>query len=250
MTEPAYLIYLDDYHLDDLLYLPSLAQKMGRMRRACPLCLFVHGGAGQAERLLEAQGLFPERKGGRMVVETLAQAALVERALRQVNRQIVGVLTEEGVAAVGFQGSDRGLLRQNDDGLVEAGRVGWLEALVRQRAVPVVSAFVQGAQEGSVQIVSPSAVAATLAQALTTNTLRVVVACFTRNDQPGIMEEGQPIGSLALDAVPGALLPDPDALRGLVEAGLPVLLTSATGLFGGEEWRGTMIFSVKSAKKD
>ena len=106
MPEPIYLIYLDLYHLDDLLFLPSLARMMGRQRR--PSCLLVHGAGEQAERLLEAEGLFPERKEGLVQVSTAAEAALVERAARQVNRRIVGALTEEGVPAVGVQGIDRG----------------------------------------------------------------------------------------------------------------------------------------------
>ncbi len=241
-----YLIYLDDYHLDDLLFVPGLAQRMGRMRRERPGYLFVHGSGGEAERLLEAEGLFPERKDGLVQVRMAREAALVERALRQVNRRIVGALTEEGVHAVGFQGSDRGLLRQGEDGAVTAGRVAWLAALVEKGAVPVVSASVQDA--GATRAVSLPAATAALARASDFD--EVVVVFFTQNNQPGVVEGEHLVPHLSLDALPPGLVPDPAAARPIVRAGIPVLLTSANGLFGGDEPTGTRIFHVKTAKKD
>ncbi len=243
-----YLIYLDDYHLGDLLYLPGLAQRMGRMRRARPACLFVHSSGEQAERLLEAEGLFPERKDGLVQARTVPEAALVERALRQVNRRIVGALTEEGVHAVGFQGSDRGLLRSGSGGAVTAGRVAWLAALIEKRAVPVVSALVQDAEAGPARAVSLPAATVALARGLGPGD--VVVVFFTQNNQPGVFEGDRPLPSLALEALPEALLPDPEAVDEMVQAGIPALLTSAHGLFGGDEPMGTRIFNVKTAKKD
>jgi len=150
MLEPIYLIYLDPYHLDDLLFLPSLAQMMGRLQLRRSACLLLHGSGEQAERLLEAEGLFPERKEGLVQVRTAAEAVLVERAARRVNRQIVGALTDEGVPAVGLQGLDRGLLRLSDEGRVITGRIDWLKALAQKQAVPVVSALVEDARSGHV----------------------------------------------------------------------------------------------------
>ena len=167
MPQPIYLVYLDAYHLDDLLFLPGLARMMGRQRGLS--CLLVHGSGEQAERLLEAEGLFPERKEGRVQVRTAAEAALVERAARQVNRQIVGVLTEEGVPAVGVQGIDRGLLRKSDDGRVTTGSINWLKDLTTKRAVPVVSALVEDARAGRAYEVPLRHATLALAQALHTD---------------------------------------------------------------------------------
>ena len=242
-----YLIYLDDYHLDDLLYVPSLAQQMGRMRRVRPACLFVHGSGEQAERLLEAEGLFPERKDGVVQARTPEEAALVEGALRQVNRRVVGALTEEGVHAVGFQGADRGLLLVDEDGALTTGRVAWLKDLAEKRAVPVVSALAQRTEEKTARAVPGPAATVALARALGGGDMVVVV--FTRTNQPGIVEARQPLPDLPLDALPDAILPDSEAVRTLVEADIPVLLTSVRGLFSTDEPQGTMIFNVKTAKK-
>lgn len=237
MPSPIYLIYLDSYHLDDLLFLPGLARLMAGQGR--PPCLLVHGSGERAERLLEAEGLFPESKDGLVQVRTVAEATLVERAARQVNRQIVGALTEEGVPAVGVQGTDRGLLHKKDDGRVTTGRIDWLMALAEKRAVPVVSALVQDDRAGHACEVHLRAAARPLAHAMYAD--GVVVVFFTRNNQPGILDGETLARELSLDAVPEASLPEPEALRAMTTAGFSVMLTSPAGLFGGREVRGTWI---------
>ncbi len=237
MPEPIYLIPLDPYHLDDLLFLSSLARMMGWQRQRRPSCLLVHGAGEQAERLLEAEGLFPERKEGLVQVSTAAEAALVERAARRVNRQIVGALTEEGVPAVGVQGIDRGLLHKSDDGHLMTGRIDWLKDLAQKQAVPVVSALVQDARAGHACEVHLHEATRALAHALHAD--GVVVAFFTRNNQPGVLGGEAPARELSLDAVPEASLPDPEAVRAIAAAGFSVMLTSTAGLFGGDEVQGT-----------
>ena len=241
-----YLIYLDDYHLDDLLYMPSLAQQMGRMRHARPACLFVHGSGEQADRLLEAEGLFPEREGGVVQARTPEEAALVERARRQVNRRVVGALTEEGVHAVGFQGADRGLLKVDDEGTVTTGRATWLKDLVEKRAVPVVSARAQRTAAAARAVPVP---AATVALVRALGEADLVVVFFTRTNEPGIIEAERPLSNLPLDALPDAIVPDSEAVHTVVTADIPVLLTSVRGLFSADEPQGTRIFNVKTAKK-
>ena len=237
MPDPIYLIPLDPYHLDDLLYLPSLARMMGRLRLRRPACLLLHGSGEQAERLLEAEGLFPERKEGLVQVRTAAEAVLVERAARRVNRQIVGVLTDEGVPAVGLQGLDRGLLHLSDEGRVMTGRIDWLKDLAQKQAVPVVSALVEDARAGHACEVQLHEATRALAHALHA----VVVVFFTRNNQPGVLDGDALARELSLDALPEAILPEPEAVRAVADAGFSVMLTSAAGLFGGDDVRGTRI---------
>lgn len=239
MPAPIYLIYLDTYHLGDLLFVPGLARMMARRQRKRPPCLFVHGSGEQAERLLEAEGLFPERKDGLIQVRTAAEAALVERAVRQVNRQIVAAFTEEGVPAVGVQGLDRGLLHLNTDGLVTAGRIDWLQDLIARQAVPVLSALVQDARTGHAR--EAHLHAATRALAHTWHADAAIVVFFTRNDQPGVLDGEAPAPERAFDAVPDTSLADPEAVQAIAAAGFSVLLTSPAGLFGGQDVRGTQI---------
>ncbi len=242
MPEPIHVLYLDDDHLDDPFFVAGLAQRMAR-RKALPPCLLVHGSGERAERLLEAEGLFPERAGGLVRVRTPREAALVEQALRQVNRRLVGTLTDAVVHAVGFHGVDRGLLRLEADGTVTAGRVGWVRALLGQRVVPVVSTLVRAGQRGAAQQAPLPAVTLALARALG----GVVVVFFTRTEQPGLFEGEALRPDAAVEALPEALLPAPEAVRAVAAAGLPALLTSAAGLFGGEVPLGTKIFATKTA---
>lgn len=243
MPESIYLIYLDPYHLDDLLFLPSLARMMGRLRQRRPSCLLLHGSGGQAERLLEAEGLFPERKEGLVQVQTAAEAALVERAMRQVNRQVVGALTEEGVPAVGLQGIDRGLLRQSADRRVTAGRIEWLRDLIEKQAVPVFSALVENAEAGYACEVRLYEATQALARALQADA--VVVVFFTRNNQPGVLDGDGRARAIPLDALAKASLSEPEAVRAVAAAGFSVMLTNPAGLFGGSEVRGTRILGRK-----
>ncbi len=248
MLDPIHLLYLDAYHLGDPLYAGTLARLMARRTEALPPCLILHGSGDRAVRLFEAEGLFPEVAGGLVQPRTPDEAALVERALRQVNRQLVATLTDEIVYAVGFQGPDRGLLRVTAGGAVRAGRLGWLRDLVRQRVVPVLSALAREDDTGAVREVPLPAVALAVAEILgADDAVRVVF--FTRNDAAGLVEEGESAAEQPLDAVPEALLPDPEALRAVVRAGISVLLTSPTGLFGGETALGTRIIIPKTAQK-
>lgn len=221
------LLFLDDYHLGDPLFVGRLAQLMGR-RAGRPPCLVVHGGGEAAERALEAQGLVPGRRGGVVVAETAEQAALAERAVRRLNQKIVGTLTDEGVPAVGLQAADRGLLRRAEGGAVEAGRTAWLQALVRQGAVPVVSPLVGGAG-GVLREVPAAAVAEALARSFGAEPPTLVF--FTRHDRPGL--PGRAAAPLA--EVPPESLAAPAAVKSALESGLTAWLTSPAGLFGADE---------------
>ncbi|RMH60596.1 MAG: acetylglutamate kinase, partial [Bacteroidetes bacterium] len=144
----TYVLYLDAYHLGDPLFLQGLARWVAQAGPQRPPLWLVHGSGERAERLLEAQGLFPERSGGVWAVTRPEERALVERALRETNRTIVATLTDAVVPAVGIHGVDRNLMRRQADGTVVIGRIGWVRELARQRVVPVLSTLVTDAASG------------------------------------------------------------------------------------------------------
>ena len=246
MPEPIHILYLDAYHLGDPLYVSSLARMMGRLRRAVPPCLFLHGSGERAERLLEAEGLFPEKVDGRVQPRTPQEAALVEKALRQVNRQIVSTLTEEIIHAVGFQGTDRGLLRMDERGDIQTGRMGWLVDLIQKGAVPVLSAMVAHPETGAPHEADLTNITLAVAHALSQEK-EVRVVFFSRKDQPGVVSDAAVLDEVEVEAVPTGHLPDPEGVRTVAEAGFAVFLTSASGLFGGEIPQGTNILRSKPA---
>ena len=157
------VLLLDAYHLGDPLFLPGFARDVAARVSGTPLVL-VHGGGEAAERALEAEGLSAARTGGVLAVQHPRAAEIVERAARELNREIVHALNEAGVPAVRFTGADRGLLRPGPSG-VEA-QAGWLKALADQGAVPVVAALVRRDEGAALREVSAGAAAAALAHAM------------------------------------------------------------------------------------
>lgn len=235
-----YLVYLDRHHLGDDLFLKSLAQHLADAGTGGPTCLLVHGSGEKVERTLEAQGYFPERTDGVLEVERPEQRRLVERAVREVNQDVVATLTDEVVSTVGIQGVDRGLLQTDPDGGLQATKVGWVSALLKQRVVPVVSALVE-APSGEVQEVWPVEAVAALARAL--NGSFDPVACMLATaDRSGLPDgRGEIRAEERADAVTDEHVPEPSAVQFLSDAGIPLLVTSLQGLFKGTTVRGTRI---------
>ncbi len=233
----TYLLLLDDRHLDDLLFTPALGRTMRASKRRVVL---VHGSGGQAERLLEANGFFPERRQDVFPKLTAPERALVEAGVRRANRTVVSTLTDALVPAVGFQGGDRGLLKVDASGKVTGGQTRWLDTLVGQGGVPVVSALVAG-PEGGV-LVSPGEAARALAEAWEGDVTAVVL---TRTDAPGLGVPPAP--SMAPDALDTHrdALADPDAATRLARAGMPLLVTSAAAFFDSPAPSGTAIVTEK-----
>ncbi|MCS3663545.1 acetylglutamate kinase [Salinibacter ruber] len=239
--QSLYLVYLDRHHLGDELFLKSLAQHFSNAGTDAPTCVLVHGSGEKVERTLEAQGYFPERSGGVIDVETEDQRRLVERAVREVNQDIAAALTDEVVSTVGIQGVDRGLFRLGDDASLQAANVGWLSALLKQHVVPVVSALVEASDTGTVHEVGTEAAVRALARALG-EAFEPEICVLTTADVAGVPDETggvqSEIESTALGDHP---VPEPAAVRRLVETEVPVRVTNLQGLFSGSAPTGTRV---------
>lgn len=240
-----YLLYLDRYHLGDPLFVKNLAKHItqGPNRE----CLIVHGSGEKVERTFEAQGLFPERTRGVLNVETREQKQLVERAVREANQEIVGSLTDEVISTVGIQGTDRGLLRlqaaasgegetrgdgapplsADEDATLAVGKVGWLEALLKQQVIAVVSALAKS--ETGVHEVWTADAAAALARALD-DAFDITVVMLSQSDQAGITDATGSREEASVDAASNQIA-EPEAASHLVEAGIPVIVTNPKGLW-------------------
>jgi hypothetical protein len=242
-----YILYLDRYHLGDDLFIKSMAQRFSQGPAGEPFTLIVHGSGEKVERTLEAEGLFPDRREGVLDVETDEQRRLVERAVREANQELVGTMTDEVVSTVGVQGVDRSLLQATGDG-VEAGTTGWLEALIKQRVVAVVSALVR--REGAVREVWTADAATALARGLEGG-FDVSVVFLTRSDRPGLAAEASGDDGTAEAAPPADVtdddVPEPDAVARVARAGVPVLVTNLDGFFAEGGPTGTRIRAGESA---
>lgn len=226
-----YLVHLDAVHLDDLLFTQSLGRlMMGTSHRL----VLVHGDGGQAERLLESAGLFPDSTSE----PSDQERAIVDQAIRQAARKIVGLLTDSQVPAVGIHGGDRGLLRDSG-GEVEPGGVGWLADLAHQRAVPVVSTLVGG----TIGAASDGAVLAALATGLRAAGHEVEGVVFQRVDSRVLLPSSDGRATPEADAshVPGIAseLPDPSAVHALLNVQTPVRVTTPPAFLGPSGPGGT-----------
>lgn len=240
-NETLYLLHLDRHHLGDALFLQTLAQQFAQADSA-PACLLVHGSGEKVEHTLESQGYFPERTGGVLDVETEEQRRLVERAVREMNHEIVAALTDEVVSTVGIQGVDRGLIRRSPGGTIRASGVGWLAALVKQHVVPVVSALVEDEDSGVVEEVPAIAALMALAEALD-ESFEPVGCVLTTTDRPGVPDDGDVHTEASAEVVTEEIVAEPATVQSLVDGGIPTLVTTLRGLLGGDDPQGTHIRS-------
>jgi len=240
VREPLYLIYLDAYHQGDEIFINELAQRLHKAPAGDPLCMVVHGSGEKVERTLESQGLFPERVDGVLDVSEPEHIRLVERAVRETNQKLVAAFTDEVVPTVGIQGVDRNVLQLDDEGAVTAHKVGWVEALLKQRVVPVVSALVNDADGKYVREVNAADAAIALAEAF--ETVDPTVVFFTTGTPPGLTDADGVKETVAVEALPDeGPVPEPAAVHRIVQAGLPALLTSLDGLFATDGPTGTRV---------
>lgn len=218
------LLYLDDYHAGDVLFIQSLARSLARWkgRRVA----IIHGSGEHADRALEAEGIFRNRVQGVVAVETAMEHAIVERALRQVNRKITGVLTDAVVPAVNVIGSDRSLFVVRA-GAVRVSDANWLRRLARQGIVPVVGVFAVDASSGRTGEVPMHQAIAALSTSIDAKT-RVIV--FTKTNLPGVMRGASPEVEVSVDSLDARVIDDIDAVSHLVSNGISVLLTNTTRL--------------------
>ncbi len=240
--QSLYVLYLDRHHLGDGLFLKSLAQHMASAQGEGPACLLVHGSGEKVERTLEAQGHFPEREKGVLKIDGEDQRRLVERAVREMNQEIVATLTDEVVSTVGIQGVDRGLFQQPEDGVIRAENAGWVSALLKQHVVPVVSALVEDPSSGRVREFWGVEAVVAIAEALAPS-FDPVACLLTTTDRAGLSARGSVQEEMAVEAIPDDAVPEPTAVRYLSESNMPLLVTTLQGLFSDEGPKGTFIRS-------
>lgn len=222
--ETTYLLYLDDYHAADTLFLQSLARAL--TQRANSKIIIIHGSGEHAERLLEAEGIFRTRSGGVVPLATPREHAIVDLAVRQMNRKLVATLTEAVVSTVGIIGTQRRLFSMHA-GRIRAGDVSWLHSLLHRGVIPVVAAYAREHDSNRVGEISVSD--ATIGMAGAFGNAPVAVVFFTKTNLPGLMRSGRPIPEIAVgEANDPRIIPDAEGLRQVVQEGLPVLLTNTT----------------------
>lgn len=171
--------------------------------------IVVHGGGPELAHALDKVGA-EEIDGIR--VTPASELRVIEMMTGSINTELVTILNRGGAHAVGLSGKDAALLRAKkrvrDDGrdlgqvgeLVEVNK-GFLESLIGQRYIPVISPVGLGS-DGASYHVNADDVAAGIARALGADKLMYLA------DVPGIVEGGELVTDLT-----------PTTLRARLEAG-------------------------------
>jgi acetylglutamate kinase len=193
--------------------------------------IVVHGGGPDLARALDKLGDLAEVADG-IRVTAGSEVRMVEMMTDSINAELVTMLNRGGGHAVGLSGKDAALLRAKklvrgdgrDPGdrgeLVEVNK-GFLESLIGQRCIPVISPVGLGADGNSYHL-DADVVAAGIARALGADKLMFLA------DVPGILESGE----LVTDLVPATLRGKLDA--GVITGGMARKATAAlTALAGG-----------------
>ena len=133
MKTPLHLLHLCPSALEDRL---SIRQLCAVLRRHQDVRFVVTHGSG-----LDAMqtGLAHQAPFEKQVENTVSYIAEYERDIREINRRIVATLTEEGVSAVSFQGTDMGLFQVDKNGKLACTVDTALCSMVAPGIVPVIS---------------------------------------------------------------------------------------------------------------
>jgi len=193
--------------------------------------IVVHGGGPDLAHALDKVNGHAELIDG-IRVTPASELRVVEMMTGQINSELVTVLNRGGASAVGLSGKDAALLRAKklvrNDGrdlglvgeLVEVNK-GFLESLIGQHYIPVISPVGIGA-DGESYDLNSDAVAAGIARALGADKLMFFA------DVPGIVEAGELVSELSPAGLRGKL----DA--GVITGGMAIKAVAAlTALAGG-----------------
>jgi acetylglutamate kinase len=165
----------------------AFAQDVVFLRYAGLRPVVVHGGGPQITRALERSGIVSEFAGGLRVTTPEAMDVVRMVLTGQVQREIVGLINEQGPFAVGLSGEDANTMsavRRHalvDGEPVDIGRVGdvtaveprLIHALLDDGRIPVVSSVAR-AEDGGVYNVNADTAAAALAVGLAAEKLVIL----------------------------------------------------------------------------
>lgn len=208
------VVYLDPYFLGDPLFVPGLARDLAA--RGSGLIL-VHGSGERGERALERLGHLPTAADGVWQVTDAESSEAVERATRELNREILHELNEAGVPAIRMTGADRGLLVVGETALT-TGRTDWLRQSVEAGVTIVLAALAE--RDGKTVEVDAARATGLLADAL---------------DLPSVALTTRSVGPDERLAEVATAVPDAGALQrlaredGAVAAGPRALLRATQG---------------------
>lgn len=239
MSPPILLFLLDAERVGSTMFLKDLTERLTGLGPAGPARICLHGSGPQTEQVLEGAGLFPDRTDGVVAVSSDRERELVDRSIREINQRLVALFTHQQVAAVSAHGSDRGLFERTGEDELRVGPTGWITDLARKGVTPVVSSVARTGGRTSGREIGLARTASAFVGSAEED-LRVVV--FTEESGYGVRRNGTWQDRVVLAEVDEDEIRPVYALtRRLVEAGLPVWVTSPRGVAAEGGMRATRI---------
>lgn len=239
MSSPILLFLLDAERVGSTMFLKDLAERLTGLGPAGPARICLHGSGPQTEQMLEGTGLFPDRKDGVVVVSSDRERELVHRSIREINQRLVALFTHQQIAAVSAHGDDRGLLEHTGADELRVGPTGWITDLARKGVTPVVSSLARTEGRTAGREIGLARSASALVESVEED-LRVVV--FTEESGYGVRRDGTWQDRAVFSEVDeDEIRPVYPLARRLIQAGLPVWVTSPRGLAAEGGMRATRI---------
>jgi acetylglutamate kinase len=174
----------------------------------------VHGGGPEINSWLDKLGIEPQFKNGLRVTDAATMDVVEMVLVGRVNKELVGLISQAGGAAIGLCGKDGNLIKarpQGDAGIgfvgeVSAINVNMLELLVSNGYIPIVSS-VAADENGQAYNINADTVAGELAAALNAEKLILMT------DTSGILRDYKDPSTLIAKA-------DIQEARQLIETGV------------------------------
>ena len=215
--------------------------------------IFVHGGGPDINKMLAMYQVEPEFHNGlrKTTKETLEIVELVLSG--QTNRKLVSKLTENGLSAIGLNGSDGGCLQGNLIDEATLGFVGEVTAvnshlmttIMNEGFIPVVTPIAVN-EKGQKLNINADYAAAAVAHAIGAE------QCVFVTDVKGIMVDGEVVPQLDKAEVEnyiengtiyGGMIPKVTSAISALNKGLDsvIIVSGKTSFFNGTDWKGTKI---------
>lgn len=160
-----YLAALDYAHLDNGVFLSSLAQAISRQNKVRPI--LIHGDSEYTERIIQT-GVMRE------------QATI--RSIKDLNHRLIALLADQGVSTIGINGYQRELITLSDNGLHMD--INYFESLPSQSAL-LLSTLVFDKNTGEARPVELNRLAAFLNESLPVEEFFI----FSASDQDELFTE-------------------------------------------------------------
>ncbi|NNV07745.1 acetylglutamate kinase [Geobacillus sp. C56-T2] len=232
---------------------PAFFASVKTMREQGMNVVIVHGGGPEIGRMLKKLAVPSEFVNG-LRKTTKDVLAVVEMVLSgQVNKQLVAMLTQRGLPAVGVSGVDGGLLEAEPIDLNQLGYVGrvktvrsrLLRTLLEAGYIPVISPLGVD-QSGQTYNINADTAAGAVAAAIGASQLAFVT------NVPGILQDGALVEEataemveqlLEAGVITGGMIPKVKAALSALSDALPevVIVSGKTPFYEQGTWHGTTI---------